>query len=159
MNPSENSVAFGAPGIEPRWTSSAKEGVGTAYHTSCRLWFTLSHGIVNEIYYPCVDQPHTRDFEFLISDGETFCHEEKRDLNHLVEYPERIILAAGATIVWSTDDWARTNRLDTTHESGLNLWFADFPTAELPEGSVFTFTSFWKRDQRWEGRNWQVSLQ
>jgi glucoamylase len=77
------------PGIEPRWTSSAKEGVGTAYHTSCRLWFTLSHGIVNEIYYPCVDQPNTRDFEFLISDGETFCHEEKRDLNHLVEYPER----------------------------------------------------------------------
>src|SRR5437016_12010339 len=89
MNPSENSVAFGAPGIEPRWTSSAKEGVGTAYHTSCRLWFALSHVIVNQIYYPCVDQPHTRDFELLISDGETFCHEEKRDLNHRVEYPER----------------------------------------------------------------------
>lgn len=89
MNPPENAVAFGAPGIEPRWTSSAKEGVGTAYHTSCRLWFTLSHGIINEIYYPRVDQPNTRDFQFLISDGETFCHEEKRDLNHLVEYPER----------------------------------------------------------------------
>src|SRR5213076_245311 len=52
MNPPENSIAFGAPGIEPRWTSSTKEGVGTAYHTSCRVWFTLSHGIVNEIYYP-----------------------------------------------------------------------------------------------------------
>jgi glucoamylase len=89
MNPTENVVAFGAPGIEPRWTSSAKEGVGTAYHTSCRLWFTLSHGIINEIYYPRVDQPNTRDFQFLISDGETFCHEEKRDLDHLVEYPER----------------------------------------------------------------------
>ncbi len=89
MNPSENSVAFGAPGIEPRWTSSAKEGVGTAYHTSCRLWFTLSHGIVNEIYYPHVDQPNTRDFQFLISDGETFCHEEKRDLTHAIEYPKR----------------------------------------------------------------------
>src|SRR5438270_1243320 len=89
MNPAENSVAFGAPGIEPRWTSSAKEGVGTAYHTSCRVWFTLSHGIVNEIYYPHVDKPNTRDFQFLISDGETFCHEEKRDLNHVVEYPER----------------------------------------------------------------------
>ena len=89
MNSPENTVAFGAPGIEPRWTSSAKEGVGTAYHTSCRLWFTLSHGILNEIYYPHVDQPNTRDFQFLISDGETFCHEEKRDLNHLIEYPER----------------------------------------------------------------------
>jgi len=81
--------AFGAPGIEPRWTSSAKEGVGTAYHTSCHLWFTLSHGIVNEIYYPRVDQPNTRDFQFLITDGESFCHEEKRDLQHVVEYPER----------------------------------------------------------------------
>src|SRR5271154_6095774 len=89
MNSSGNSVAFGAPGIEPRWTSSAKEGLGTAYHTSCRLWFTLSHGIVNEIYYPNVDQPNTRDFQFLISDGETFCHEEKRDLVHQIEYPER----------------------------------------------------------------------
>jgi glucoamylase len=89
MNLPENSVAFGAPGIEPRWTSSAKEGVGTAYHTSCRVWFTLSHGIINEIYYPHVDQPNTRDFQFLITDGETFCHEEKRDLDYQTEYPER----------------------------------------------------------------------
>jgi len=88
MNPTENSVAFGAPGIEPRWTSSAKEGLGTAYHTSCRVWFTLSHGIVNEIYYPTVDQPNTRDFQLLISDGETFCHEEKRDLEHQIEYAD-----------------------------------------------------------------------
>ncbi|HEV7924866.1 MAG TPA: glycoside hydrolase family 15 protein [Verrucomicrobiae bacterium] len=88
-SPLHHVKAFGAPGIEPRWTSSAKEGVGTAYHTSCRLWFTLSHGIVNEIYYPRVDQPNTRDFQFLITDGETFCHEEKRDLHHVVEYPER----------------------------------------------------------------------
>lgn len=89
MNTSSNSVAFGAPGMEPRWTSSAKEGLGTSYHTSCRLWFTLSHGIINEIYYPTVDQPNTRDFQFLISDGETFCHEEKRDLDHQIEYPEQ----------------------------------------------------------------------
>ncbi|HWQ92046.1 MAG TPA: glucoamylase, partial [Clostridia bacterium] len=88
MNPLEHSAAFGAPGITPRWTSSAKEGLGTAYHTSCRLWFTLSHGIVNEIYYPTVDQPNTRDFQFLISDGSTFCHEEKRHLDHEIACPE-----------------------------------------------------------------------
>jgi glucoamylase len=89
MNGTESIEAFGAPGIEPRWTSSAKEGFGTAYHTSCRVWFTLSHGIVNEIYYPSVDQPNTRDFQYLISDGESFCHEEKIDLDHLLEYPEK----------------------------------------------------------------------
>ncbi len=92
MKEEAETVAFGGPGIEPRWASSAKEGFGTAYHTSCRLWFTLSHGIVNEIYYPFVDQPNTRDFQFLISDGETFCHEEKTDLEHQLEYPERACL-------------------------------------------------------------------
>ena len=88
MNPSENSGAFSAPGIVPRWTSSTKEGLGTAYHTSCRVWFTLSHGIVNEIHHPPVGQPNTGDFQFLISDGETFCHEGKRDLDHRIEYRE-----------------------------------------------------------------------
>ena len=82
-------IAFGAPGIEPRWTSSAKDGVGTAYNSSSRVWFTLSHGIINEIYFPFVDTPNTRDLQFLITDGETFCHEEKRDLLHQTEYPEK----------------------------------------------------------------------
>jgi glucoamylase len=81
--------AFGAPGIEPRWTSSAKDGIGTAYHSSSRIWFTLSHGIINEIYFPFVDTPNTRDLQFLITDGETFCHEEKRDLLHQTDYPEK----------------------------------------------------------------------
>jgi hypothetical protein len=70
----------------------------------------------------------------------------------------RIILAAEATVVWSTDSGAHTNLLDTMHESRLNLWFADFPTADWPAGSMLTFTFFWKRDQRWEGRDWQINL-
>ena len=84
----KHSNAFGAPGIEPRWTSSAKDGIGTAYHSSSCVWFTLSHGIVNEIYFPHVDTPNTRDLQFLITDGESFCHEERRDLLHQTEYPE-----------------------------------------------------------------------
>ena len=89
MSIENHSTAFGAPATAPRWTPSTKHGIGTAYHTSCRLWFTLSHGIVNEIYYPHVDSPNTRDLQFLITDGETFCHEERRDLDHQIEYPER----------------------------------------------------------------------
>ena len=85
----KNAIAFGAPGIEPRWTSSAKDGVGTAYHSASCVWFTLSHGIINEIYFPHVDSPNTRDLQFLITDGESFCHEERRDLEHKTEYPEQ----------------------------------------------------------------------
>ena len=70
--------APGAPGIEPRWTSSAKSGVGTALTRESRVWFTLSHGILNEVYFPRVDQACTRDQGLLITDGSTFFSEEKR---------------------------------------------------------------------------------
>ena len=70
----------------------------------------------------------------------------------------RIILDADATIVWSTDNWAHTNKAETIHQDGLNLWSADFPTADTPSGSAFTFTLFWERDQRWEDRKWQINV-
>jgi glucoamylase len=78
--------AFGAPGMPPRWTSSEKDTVGTAYSGASRIWFTVSHGILNEIYYPTIDRPQVRDLGFLITDEETFFHEEKRDLEHSFEY-------------------------------------------------------------------------
>ena len=78
--------AFGAPGLEPRWTSSVKDAVVTAYSGSSRIWFTCSHGILNEIYHPTIDRAQVRDMEFLVTDGETFVHEEKRDMETTFEY-------------------------------------------------------------------------
>ena len=78
--------AFGAPGVLPRWTSSVKDAVGTAYSASSRLWFTCSHGILNELYHPTIDRAQVRDMEFLVTDEETFVHEEKRDLFSTFEY-------------------------------------------------------------------------
>lgn len=80
-----NRVAPGHPGIDPRWARGAKEGVGTAYSTSSRIWFTLWNGIVTEIFYPTVDRPQTRDMQFLVTDEKTFVHEEKRDLDSTTE--------------------------------------------------------------------------
>lgn len=96
----DDGVAFGAPGLEPRWTSSQKDAVSTAYSASSRVWFTLSHGIVNEIYYPTIDRPQTRDMELLFTDGETFFHEEKRDL----EYDFQYIDAAAPAVRVVADD-------------------------------------------------------
>src|SRR5271166_6545347 len=77
--------APGRPGIEPRWTSSAKSGVGTALSDSSRVWFTISHGILNEVYYPRVDQACIRDLGLIVTDGERFFAEEKRDCASVVE--------------------------------------------------------------------------
>lgn len=89
--------AFGQPGIEPRWTSSSKEAVGTAYSTSSRVWFTLSHGILNEVYFPTIDRPQIRDLQFLITDGETFFHEERRDLDSKISCMEGNTLGFNVT--------------------------------------------------------------
>jgi glucoamylase len=78
IQPLEQS-AFGAPGIPARWTSSAKSGVGRAIGEASHVWFTLSHGIFNEIYYPRIDQGCVRDIGLIVTDGATFCSEEKRD--------------------------------------------------------------------------------
>jgi len=72
--------AFGRPGIEPHWTRSAKDGVGTAYATSSRLWYTLSLGIITEVYFPTIDRPQLRDLQYLITDGQSLFHDERRDL-------------------------------------------------------------------------------
>ncbi len=72
-------IAPGWPGIEPRWTSSAKTGVGTSLSSRSRVWFTLSHGIFNEIYYSRLDQACTRDMGWIITDSRGLFSEEKRD--------------------------------------------------------------------------------
>ena len=81
----EQTQAFGKPGIEPRWTRSDKDGVGTAYSTSSRVWFTISAGVLNEVYYPTIDRPQIRDLQYLITDGESFFHDERRDTDTTVE--------------------------------------------------------------------------
>ncbi|HEX6503835.1 MAG TPA: glucan 1,4-alpha-glucosidase [Terriglobales bacterium] len=78
MSDSQDRSAPGWPGIEPRWTSSAKTGIGTALNLHSQVWFTLSHGILDEIYFPRVDNACTRDQGLLIADGGKFFSEEKR---------------------------------------------------------------------------------
>lgn len=64
-----NGDAFGAPGGAPTWCSSDKDFVTTALGPS-RLWATIGHGIVNEVYWPSTGQPQIRDLGFyLVGEG------------------------------------------------------------------------------------------
>jgi glucoamylase len=80
----EEHNAPGRPGIPGRWTSSAKSGVGAALSPLSRVWFTISHGILNEVYYPRVDRACTRDLGLIVADGRGFVSEEKRSATHEV---------------------------------------------------------------------------
>ncbi|AMY02934.1 glucan 1,4-alpha-glucosidase [Mesorhizobium ciceri] len=83
--PVTQNVAPGAPGIPARWTSSAKSGVGTSLSPAGRIWFTISHGILNEIYYSRVDSACTRDLGLIVTGAAGYFSEEKRDATHSIE--------------------------------------------------------------------------
>ncbi len=95
---SESSYAPGWPGIPARWTSSAKTGVGTALSGASRVWFTLSHGILNEMYYPRIDTACIRDLGCIVTDGVAFFSEEKRHTTSTVS-----LLAEGAPAYYLTN--------------------------------------------------------
>ena len=81
IDPNEPGHAPGKPGIPPTWSSSAKDMVGCSLGPA-RLWFTIGFGIVNEVYYPRVDLPQTRDIGFIVAGPNGFWSEIKRNANY-----------------------------------------------------------------------------
>jgi glucoamylase len=93
----ETENAPGWPGIQGRWTSSAKSGIGSAPTGFSPVWFTISHGVLNEVYYPRIDQAMTRDMELIVTDGTDFFSEEKRDADHSIKLIEPHVPAYALT--------------------------------------------------------------
>jgi glucoamylase len=78
-NEQHNRSAPGWPGAKPTWTPAAKSGIGCALSPASRVWFTLSRGIVTEVFYPAVDQAAIRDLGFAVTDSHGFFSEEQHD--------------------------------------------------------------------------------
>ncbi len=77
--------AFGQPGTEPRWSSSRKDAIGTAHSRASRVWFTVARGALTEVYYPHLDKPQLRELQLVVTDGETFVHNERGHMTSTVE--------------------------------------------------------------------------
>jgi hypothetical protein len=69
----------------------------------------------------------------------------------------RIILDAEATISWSTDSWASTQKSKTSRNNALNLWYADLPAKKLTHKTI-EFTFFWEASKHGEGKNFSVEI-
>ena len=82
--PKEPHPAPGRPGSRPLWNTGHKTAVGTSLSNRSRVWFTIAHGYINEIYFPDVDKANTRFVRLLVSDGGTFLSDEDGDADHEV---------------------------------------------------------------------------
>ncbi|MGD2051144.1 MAG: glycoside hydrolase family 15 protein [Acidimicrobiia bacterium] len=127
--------APGAPGIEPRWTSSAKEAVGTALGAGSPVWFTLSHGILNEVYYPRIDTACLRDAEFLVSTPDGRFFEEKRHGTHHTGAIETAVPAYRVETGDSRGEFTITKRYATDPDRPSLLIDVTFTSADEPLGN------------------------
>ena len=56
-----------APGADAHWLSAAKNGFGTSNTTRSKVWFTLTDGVLSEVYYPTLDVPNVQSCSCLSS--------------------------------------------------------------------------------------------
>ena len=60
---------------------------------------------------------------------------------------------------WSFDGWQTSCTTATPQESGWNLQYLDLPAETLASGRQIVFTFYWKKDARWEGREFEVTVE
>ncbi|ODA68106.1 Glucoamylase precursor [Methyloligella halotolerans] len=96
--------AFGAPGIPPTWASSDKDFVTTSLGTA-RVWASIGHGNVNEIYWPSTGRPEIRDFGFYLIGGGHWV-DLKRVCNYTLSKPEPYLPLL--TVTHTGDDYRLT---------------------------------------------------
>jgi glucoamylase len=75
-----------AQGIDMPWATAAKNGFGTSNTLASKVWFTLADGVMTEVFYPTVDMPSLRSFQFLIITGAQ-TENEAEDTVHTLELP------------------------------------------------------------------------
>jgi len=140
--PDSTLYAPGWPGISPRWTSSAKSGVGTTLSATNHVWFTLSHGIfvVQQTDFPYAVGRFNNKTESIVA-GKTL----------------RLESLAAAVVHWSADGW-QTFHDTETRDTGLGVYVADLPTAKLPVSAALHFTFYWPTAGRWEGVDFTVEV-
>jgi glucoamylase len=78
--------ATGRPGSPPRWAAGSKTAAGTSRSDACLVWFTIGGGVLNEVYYPRIDSPCTRELYLMVTGPDGFFSDEREDADHTVEW-------------------------------------------------------------------------
>jgi len=136
-------------GFEP--ASSPKAGAGTALGRGSLVGLTVSHGIVNEVYYPRLDQAWDRDLGLIITDGRSFFSEEKRhtrsELRSSVAAQIAALLAAAECADSNDDPLALWETADGWNQNVEQCIYVT-ETTLARKGGVTATTRDWRHPMR-----------
>lgn len=68
----------------------------------------------------------------------------------------RILASEPFRLRWSDDGW-QSKHDDEAYESGLGLFYRDFPLDEARQAPL-AFTFYWPDREEWEGENYNVRI-
>ncbi|HJR05769.1 MAG TPA: glucan 1,4-alpha-glucosidase [Pyrinomonadaceae bacterium] len=88
-----DNLATGAPGLEARWPSAGKQGVGTSNTLESKVWFTLRRGVMTEVYYPTVDVANSQELQFVVVSAGGRVEMESENTTHRIEVIDRSALS------------------------------------------------------------------
>jgi glucoamylase len=71
----------------------------------------------------------------------------------------RLLTGARAVVRWTIDAWEHINDSESKTTGLPGLFFADLPTGSLGPETVVEFTFNWPEAERWEGRNFRVTIE
>ena len=89
MSDTPASTAPGGPGIAPTWASSDKDFVTSGLGIG-RVWATVGHGVLNEVYWPSTGEPRIRDLTFYLvaQDDSGVWIDLKRERGYRLDRPD-----------------------------------------------------------------------
>ena len=73
--------------FDAHWMTAAKNGFGTSTTLDSKVWFTLTNGVMSEVFYPTVDTPNVQLLQLVIQTN-TDVETELSDTSHRIELPD-----------------------------------------------------------------------
>jgi len=79
-----NALAPNGPGADAHWPTAAKEGFGTSNTIASKVWFTLTNGVMSEVFYPTIDVPNVEILQLVVASASNI-ETEAEDTTHRIE--------------------------------------------------------------------------
>ena len=129
-----NNLAPGAPGADAHWLSAAKNGFGTSNTVHSKVWFTLTDGVLSEVYYPTLDFPNVQSLQLIIVTPEGKVETESDDTTHSIS-------------LTAVDANSLSFRQENKAKSGAYIIYKDYAT-DPQRNSLLLHVSFrsWVND-------------
>jgi glucoamylase len=70
----------------------------------------------------------------------------------------RVQTSRPTLVHWSSDGWSTTHDTTAREAVTLGVWLADLETSAHAAGAAVDFTLYYPEEQRWEGRNYSVTV-